>query len=143
MNRSDRVPLEISLQQSEQSGRPIYANVTVVQRDQGLIVVDFGFYDPRALQALLKVSQTQTGSKISNAIDANLSRRIILNGEAASQLAHQLNQLLAKDEVIKKQVDERITMDTPPRLGKKSDSDQTNHIVENPKSGFRFPWSKK
>ena len=141
MNRSDRIPLEISLQQSEQSGKPIYANVTVAQWDQGLVVVDFGFYDPRMLQELLKVSQT--GSKISNTIDANVSRRIILNGEAASQLAHQLNQLLAKDGVTKKQVDEQIMTDTSPRSEQKSDSDETNHIVENQKSGFRFPWSKK
>ena len=143
MNQSDRLPLEISLQQSERSGKPIYANVTVVQRDQGLIVVDFGFYDPRALQALLKVSQTQTGSKISDAIDANLSRRIILNGEAAGQLAHQLNQLLARDGVIKEQMDEQITTNTPPSSVQKSDPDQANHIVENQKSRFRFPWSKK
>lgn len=93
------------------------------------------------LQELLKVSQT--GSKISNTIDANVSRRIILNGEAASQLAHQLNQLLAKDGVTKKQVDEQIMTDTSPRSEQKSDSDETNHIVENQKSGFRFPWSKK
>ena len=143
MSQSDPLQVKIKLQQSVQSGKPIYANVATVQNNQGMSIVDFGFYDPSASQSAVKESESQIGNKSSVVIDAYLSRRIILSQEAAIQLAQQLNRLFTKSWDIKKPQSDSVMADMLPNEIKDGSPDQGKDILVNSNSGFRFPWFRK
>ena len=112
MSQSDPLQVKIRLQQGDQSGKPIYANVATAQSNQGMSIVDFGFYDPRSLQAAVRVSQGS--NKTSSEINAHLSRRIIMTQEAAIQLVQQLNRLFTENWVTKESQSESVMVDTLP-----------------------------
>ena len=82
----------IRMQQGEHTGQPIYSNFTAVQGGQGVVLVDFGFLEPQAMQALARM--TQAGEKVPETIGARMSCRMAISVDAAANLNRQLNQLL-------------------------------------------------
>ena len=86
--------VNIRMQSGEQTGQPIYSNLTSVQASQGVVMIDFGFIDPQTIQALNRL--TQSGEKVPDTIAAKMSCRMVISVEAANQLARQLNQLFLK-----------------------------------------------
>lgn len=142
MSLSDPLQVNIKLQQGEQSSKPIYTNFTTAQYDQGMIVIDFGFFDPRLLQAFVNVPQVD--NKPLGVIDAHLSRRIVLNQDAAIQLAQQLNQLFTRNRDTKEPQSESVTVDNIlPSEVQDGGPDQDKRLSGDTKNGFRFPWFKK
>lgn len=119
----------------------MYANVATAQSNQGMSIVDFGFYDPRSLQAAVRVSRGS--NKVSSVIDAHLSRRIIMTQEAAIQLAQQLNRLFTENRDTKEPQSESVMVDTLPNEVQGSSDDQDRNLLGSPNSRFRFPWLKK
>ena len=86
------VQVGIRMQQGEHTGQPIYSNFTAVQSGQGVVLVDFGFVDPKAMQALARM--TQSGEKVPETISARMSSRVAISVDAAANLHRQLSQLL-------------------------------------------------
>ena len=82
----------IRMQQGEHTGQPIYSNFTAVQGGQGVVLIDFGFLEPQAMQALAKM--TQAGEKVPETIGARMSCRMAISVDAAANLHRQLSQFL-------------------------------------------------
>ena len=61
----------IRMQQGEHTGQPIYSNFTAVHGGQGVVLVDFGFVEPQAMQALARM--TKSGEKMPETIGAKNS----------------------------------------------------------------------
>lgn len=133
--------INIRMQEGEHTGQPIYSNFTSVQGGQGVIIMDFGFLDPQAINALNRM--TRSGEKTPAAIDAKLSCRMAVSLEAANHLAQQLNQLLARKTDSQVQ---GIQQDVTKQMMETASSSETIEEKAKPESsqgGFRFPWSKK
>lgn len=84
--------INIRMQQGEHTGQPLYSNFTSVQGGQGVVIVDFGFLDPQTISAVNRLARS--GKKVPDTVAARMSCRMAISIEAASNLAHQLNQLL-------------------------------------------------
>lgn len=138
MNQSNLPKVKIKLQQGEQSGKPSYANFTTAQHGQGKIVIDFGFFDPKLLQAFVNVDNKPPG-----VIDAHLSRRVVLSQKAAVQLAQQLSQLFTNHGDEKGLQSESVMTDILPSEIQDRSPEHGESVSENPSKGFRFPWFKK
>ncbi|MCK5355457.1 MAG: hypothetical protein KAJ63_10090 [Methyloprofundus sp.] len=91
-NQPHTLQVGIRMQQGEHTGQPIYSNFTAVQGGQGVVLVDFGFVDPKAMQALAQM--TQSGEKAPDTISARMSSRVAISVDAAANLQRQLSQLL-------------------------------------------------
>ncbi|PTQ78804.1 hypothetical protein C8R26_101120 [Nitrosomonas oligotropha] len=86
--------VNIRMQQGEHTGQPLYSNFTSVQGGQGVVIVDFGFLDPQTINALNRLARS--GEKAPEAVGARMSCRMAISVEAATNLAHQLNQLFQR-----------------------------------------------
>ena len=74
------------------SDQPVLANVTIVQPTVGVTLLDFGFLDPGAMNAL--TSMARAGQKVPDRINGRLAARIALSYEALSSLHQQLGGVL-------------------------------------------------
>ncbi len=86
--------VNVRMQQGEHTGQPLYSNFTSVQGGQGVVIVDFGFLDPQTINALNHLARS--GEKAPDTIGARMSCRMAISVEAATNLAHQLNQLFQR-----------------------------------------------
>jgi hypothetical protein len=73
---------------------PMLANFARVQMSATAVVVDFGFLEPDALQALSRMAGK--GEKMPAAINGRLAARIALEPEALASLYRQLGQVMAR-----------------------------------------------
>lgn len=96
INSSEPPAMQVSIrmQQGEHTGQPLYSNFTSVQGGQGVVIVDFGFLDPQTINALNRLARS--GEKAPDTIGARMSCRMAISVEAATNLAHQLNQLFQR-----------------------------------------------
>jgi len=133
--------IKISLQQSEQAGQPVYANFTSLNPSQGVVIVNFGFINSQAIQALQH--KIKSGENPPAQITANMSCRVALNSNAIQQLTQQLGQLLSPPMNTPASLDQ--TNSTQPLQEQPSNNapaEKTAETLGSP-GGFRFPWSKK
>jgi hypothetical protein len=83
----------VQLGASGQPDVPILANFARVQMSAPAAIVDFGFLEPDALDALARVARK--GGKMPPAIRGRLAARLALSPEALATLHQQLGQALA------------------------------------------------
>jgi hypothetical protein len=86
--------INIKMQQSDHAQQLIYSNLTHVQAEQGVVIIDFGFLDPQTIHAVNQLAKT--GEKVPETISARMSCRMAISIEAAHHLYQQLNQLMQK-----------------------------------------------
>jgi hypothetical protein len=86
------VQVNIRLRPGDRSGQPIFSNFTVARGAPGTVLVDFGFVEPNVLNSVIR--RAQSGEKVSEGIEGQVTCRVALNLDTAAQLAQQLNQLL-------------------------------------------------
>ncbi len=86
--------VNIKMQQGEHANQLLYSNLTHVQGEQGVVIIDFGFLDPQTINALNQLAKA--GEKVPETINARMSCRMAISIEAASNLYQQLNQLIHK-----------------------------------------------
>lgn len=72
---------------------PVMANFARVQVSVPLMVIDFGFVEPAALNAVSNAART--GSKIPESMDGRLAARVALTPDALISLHQQLGQTIA------------------------------------------------
>ena len=143
--RIQTIPIKINMLQGEQTGQPIYSNLTNAQSSQGAILVDFGFIDSKKMMAINHA--VQTGDKSVVNFNAKMACRMVLSIEAANQFATQLNQLLNRN--VKKASSDNPAAVTAKQAEQEnvpspeSKMAETAKAEESGKAGFRFPWSKK
>ena len=101
--QTQRLQVGIRMQQGEHTGQPIYSNFTAVQGGQGVILVDFGFLEPQAMQSLARLKQS--GEKVPETIGARLASRVAISVDAAANLNQQLSKLL------RPKVDKEVNME--------------------------------
>lgn len=127
------VQVNIRMQQGEHTGQPIYSNFTSVQSGQGVIIVDFGFLDPQAINVLNRLAKS--GEKMPDTVSARMSCRMALSSDAANNLVRQLNQLLHK------QVEQKSVGGSEATPG--ANTIDKKNAMESEHRGFRLPWSNK
>ncbi|MGV8711941.1 MAG: hypothetical protein ACWA6R_05260 [Nitrosomonas sp.] len=86
--------INIKMHQGEHAHQLLYSNLTHVQGDHGVVIIDFGFLDPQTINAINQLAKT--GDKVPDTITARLSCRMAISSEAANHLYQQLNQLMQK-----------------------------------------------
>jgi hypothetical protein len=135
--------INVQMHWAGNTGQPVYSNFATTNAAQGIVIVDFGFIDPGAVNTVNQA--LKSGEKISQPLDAKLTFRISLNPETAQKLSQQLSQVLTLGSVAA----------TPVAAGNESNATatkETGSSVEKPadqaaqkseSGGFRFPWSKK
>ncbi len=135
--------INVQMHWAGNTGQPVYSNFATASAAQGVVIVDFGFIDPGAANAVNQA--LKSGEKISQTLDAKLTFRMSLNPETAHKLSQQLSQVLALGSAAA----------TPVATGNESNATatkETGSSVEKPvdradqkseSGGFRFPWSKK
>jgi|CXWL01.1.fsa_nt_gi hypothetical protein len=134
--------VKISMQPGEQTGQPIYSNLTSAQGGQGLVLVDFGFLEPQTMHALNRM--VSSGEKLPGPINARMSCRMAISIDAANQLAQQLNLLLGQKTDLQGQAGQQnMTNQSEVSASSTATAAEGNAKTESDKSGFRFPWSKK
>jgi hypothetical protein len=84
--------VNIQLVPAGQSDQPVLANFTTVHPASGVAIVDFGFLDPAALNALSQLARS--GKKIPERMQGRLGARIALPYDALSGLYQQIGRLL-------------------------------------------------
>lgn len=141
-SQSQTLQVSVRMQQGEHTGQPIYSNFTAVQTSQGVVILDFGFLDPQAINALNKM--VKSGEHVTNPITAKLSCRMAISIDAINQLSQQLNQLFSAKTVSYAQANQQETTESM-RMGTSSSSENNDNESKqkSEKSGFRLPWSKK
>jgi len=87
------VQLALRLRASERSDRAILSNVSAVHTGTGLVFIDFGFVDQRAIDEV--TNAVRAGSQHSGGIDGRLECRIAMGAADIAQLVRQLQQVLA------------------------------------------------
>lgn len=136
--------VSVQMQWGENGNQPIYSNFSTANAGHDVIVIDFGFVEPSAINAMNRA--IKSGEATPEALNARQSRKITLNAETAQQLSQQLNQLLrsgsptAPPAPAKNPVNDSETNKTADSVSEKSD-EQVDRKSNG--SGFRFPWSKK
>ena len=86
--------VNIRMQQGEHTGQPLYANFTMVQAGQGVVIIDFGFLDPQTINAINRLAKS--GEKVPETVGARMSCRMAISNDAANNLSQQLNQLMSR-----------------------------------------------
>lgn len=84
--------VNVQLVPAGQSDQPLLANFTNVHPASGVAIVDFGFLDPGALNAISQLARS--GKKIPERIQGRLGARIALPYDALATLHQQLGRLL-------------------------------------------------
>lgn len=134
--------VKIRMQQGESSGQPVYSNIVSVQGgQQGVVMLDFGFLDPKTMSALNQAARS--GGKTPDSVNAKMSCRIAINSDAANRLAKQLEQLLNKKTEIQFQQGSLNRIDQAKKAENSISGELSEKAEETKQGGFRFPWSKK
>ena len=94
---------------------PVMANFARVHLSAPAVVVDFGFVEPAALQALASVARN--GGKVPEAMDGRLAARVAMTPDAMIALHQQLGQAIAG---LKEQVGQVIAAAKEPRKAKEA-----------------------
>lgn len=84
--------VNIQLVPAGQSDQPVLANFTTVHPASGVAIVDFGFLDPGALNAISQLARS--GKKIPERLQGRLGARIALPYDALAGLHQQIGRLL-------------------------------------------------
>jgi len=84
--------VNVQLVPAGQSDQPVLSNFTAVHPASGVAIVDFGFLDPGALNALSQLARS--GKKIPERMQGRLGARIALPYDALAALHQQLGRLL-------------------------------------------------
>ena len=92
--KSSAKRINIKMQPGEHTHQLLYSNLTHVQGEHGVVIIDFGFIDPQTINAINQLAKT--GEKIPETITARMSCRMAISIEAANHLYQQLNQLMQK-----------------------------------------------
>jgi hypothetical protein len=87
------VQLALRLRASDNSDRPIVSNVSAVQAGSGMVLIDFGFVEQRAIEEMTRA--IRAGQTISDSIDGRLECRVAMSLGDIAQLTRQLQQVLA------------------------------------------------
>lgn len=133
--------IRIALQQNEQAGQPMYANVTSLNPGQDVVIVNFGFIDSQTIQALQHT--IKSGENPPTHITAHMSCRVALNSHATHQLAQQLEQLLNPAVATHAALDQKISAQQLQEQPLNNVSSDKPAEASSSSKGFRFPWSKK
>ncbi len=88
---AQQVRADISLRAIEGSDRPLLANLTTVQTVMDMVLVDFGFLEPQAINAIAQAGRA--GANLPNPLTGQLAGRVAMSLQTAAQLAQQLNEL--------------------------------------------------
>lgn len=84
--------LNVQLVPSGQSDQPILANFTLLHPASGMALVDFGFLDPGALNAISQLARS--GKKIPERLNGRLAARVALPYDALAALHRQIGGVL-------------------------------------------------
>jgi hypothetical protein len=84
--------VNIQLVPSGQSDQPILANFTTLHPSSGVALIDFGFLDPGALNALTQMARS--GKKMPERMNGRLGARVALPYDTLAQLHQQLSRVL-------------------------------------------------
>jgi len=84
--------INVQLVPAGQSDQPVLANFTTVHPASGVALVDFGFLDPGALNALSQLARS--GKKVPERMQGRLGARIALPYDALAGLHQQVGRLL-------------------------------------------------
>lgn len=87
------VQLALRLRASDNSDRAIVSNVSAVQAGSGMVLIDFGFVEQRAIEEMTRAMRA--GQKTSDSIDGRLECRVAMSLGDIAQLSRQLQQALA------------------------------------------------
>jgi len=86
------VRADITLRPIEGSDRPALSNLTSVQTVMDMVIVDFGFLEPQAVNAIAQAGRS--GAQLPGPLTGQLAARVAMNLQTASQLAQQLSELI-------------------------------------------------
>jgi hypothetical protein len=84
--------VNIQLVPAGQSEQPILSNFTLIHPSSGVALIDFGFLDPGALNAISQLSRS--GKKIPERLNGRLGARVALPYDALANLHQQLGRVL-------------------------------------------------
>jgi hypothetical protein len=84
--------VNIQLVPSGQSDQPILANFTVLHPSSGVALIDFGFLDPGALNALTQMART--GKKMPERMNGRLGARVAVPYDSLANLHQQIGRVL-------------------------------------------------
>lgn len=135
--------INVQMHWAGNTGQPVYSNFATANAAQGVVIVDFGFIDPGAVNAVNQA--LKSGEKISQTLDAKLTFRMSLNPETAQKLSQQLNQILTLSSVAATPVAAGNESNATAKKETGSSDEKTGGQAaqKSESSGFRFPWSKK
>ena len=85
---SKSVGLNVRLNASADSDRPVFSNFTNVNVAPGTVFIDFGFLEPGVLSALPQL--VKDGAKLPDSINGRLSVRVAMGLDAMANLYQQL-----------------------------------------------------
>ena len=84
--------VNIQLVPSGQSDQPILANFTALHPSSGVALIDFGFLDPGALNALTQMART--GKKMPERMNGRLGARVAVPYDSLANLHQQIGRVL-------------------------------------------------
>jgi hypothetical protein len=84
--------VSIQLVPSGQSDQPILANVTSIHPTQGMALIDFGFLDPGALNAISQLARD--GKNVPERMNGRLAARVALGYDVLAGLHQQIGRVL-------------------------------------------------
>lgn len=84
--------VNIQLVPSGQSDQPILANFTALHPSSGVALIDFGFLDPGALNALTQIARS--GKKIPERMNGRLGARVAMPYDSLATLHQQIGRVL-------------------------------------------------
>jgi hypothetical protein len=84
--------VNVQLVPSGQSDQPILANFTVLHPASGVALIDFGFLDPGALNALSQMARS--GKKMPERMNGRLSARVAVPYDSLVNLHQQIGRVL-------------------------------------------------
>src|SRR5262245_15216938 len=80
--------VNIQLVPSGQSDQPVLSNFTVVHPASGVVLIDFGFLDPAALNAISQIARA--GKKLPERMNGRLGARVAVAYDALANLHQQI-----------------------------------------------------
>ena len=84
--------VNVQLVPSGQSDQPILANFTALHPSSGVALIDFGFLDPGALNALTQMART--GKKMPERMNGRLGARVAVPYDSLANLHQQIGRVL-------------------------------------------------
>ena len=84
--------VNIQLMPSGESDQPILANFTALHPSSGVALIDFGFLDPGALNALTQMARS--GRKVPERMNGRLGARVAIPYDSLANLHQQIGRVL-------------------------------------------------